>query len=242
VKDIKELGDLQWYLSNGMSMFERSPIGAILDKLENAAHFSRKCRKCHGNGFTDEPYDVPDPRDPANKKITLPHGNWCPKCKGTGVEAVRMTALEQQEVESGEHTPHDQEGTRSAVPDEVLVRYASISRVLSRLSTKSRDAIIAAYGDNGEELARGTRGRSWALLPLTEQGEELIREARALGSSHEDWDPYRSTDYLELLATAKRSERTPKQTELLSAGIAVAEIMLRVAECEWDDTVERCRR
>jgi len=107
VKDIKELGDLQWYLTNGISLFERSPIGAILEKLENAAHFSRKCRKCHGNGFTDEPYDIPDPKDPANKKITLPHGNWCPKCKGTGVEAVRMTALEQQEVESGEHTPHD---------------------------------------------------------------------------------------------------------------------------------------
>jgi len=226
--------DLTWYLSEGIAVFERSTIGAILDKLELESCTSRACRTCHGTAFVNEPHKCPDPKDPA-RTITVQFGAWCPKCKGTGVEPVFLSAEEQKLVDSGEWMNEaERGGQRSAVPDQVLVRYAYISRLLSALCGEDRDAVELAYGDEGEELSHGVKGRVWAVLPLTRAGKELLAGERDRKEASGIVAPERPVQCLVSLADLPKSKRTPKRTVLLAEALEEAARRLSKAEEAWD--------
>jgi hypothetical protein len=230
---MKEQSELTWYLSKGISMFERSTIGAILDKLELESCTSRKCRKCDGQGIVDEPFTCPDPKDPA-RTITVQLGKWCPKCKGTAVEPVFLTPEEQKMIDSGEWSSNDKEGTRSAVPDETLVRFAHVSRMLSLMPTEHREVIEAAYGDEGDELSHGLKGRAWAVTPLTKAGLELLRSERDRKQTVGIVAPEKPVQCLVSLADLPKDKKHPERSKLLADAASEAEKMLKEAEAVWD--------
>lgn len=226
-------GELSWYLSKGISVFERSTIGAILDKLELESCTSRDCRTCGGSGITDKPFVCPDPKDPA-RTITVQFGAWCGRCKGVGCEPVHLSAEEQQLVDSGDWSCHDTEGTRSAVPDQTLVRFAFVSRMLARMPDGPRLAIVAGYGDEGEELSHGLKGRSWALTPLTKAGRTLLEQERERKDTVGVVAPEKPVQCLSSLADLPKDKRHPERSALLAEAAADAEKMLRQAEACWD--------
>ena len=228
-----EQGELVWYLSKGISIFERSTCGAILDTLELESCTSRKCRECHGDGIVDKPFQCADPRDPV-RTITVQMGAWCPKCKGIGVEPVHLTPEEQKMIDSGEWSSSDKEGARSAVPDQTLVRFAFISRALSTLPLTSRTVIIAAYGDEGEELSHGIHGRAWAVTPLTEAGAELLSHERDRKVTVGIMAPEKPVQCLLSLANLPKDKSHPERKKLLSEAAAQAERMLASAEAVWN--------
>ena len=231
-----EQKELTWYLSRGISIFERSTCGAILDKLELESCTSRECRICHGEGIVDEPFDCPDPKDRA-RTITVQLGAWCRRCRGIGVEPVHLSTDEQKLVESGEWATTDREGSRSQVPDETLVRFAHVSRMLSALPLDTRTAIEAAYGDEGEELSHGLKGRHWALTPLTAAGKQLLAAERDRKATVGVTVPERPVQCLVSLADLPKDKNHPERRELLAKASSQAEKMLQLAEATWDVVV-----
>lgn len=230
-----EQQELCWYLSQGISLFERSTCGAILDKLELESCTSRDCRVCGGDGIVDQPFRCPDPKDPA-RTILVNLGAWCPKCKGSGVEPVHLTPEEQRLIDSGEwSTTSDKEGQRSAVPDQTLVRFAYVSRSLSRMPERHRDVIVAAYGDEGEELSHGVMGRAWAVTPLTDAGATLLRQERDRKEADTDIaEPEKPVQCLISLARLPKGKRQAERTKLLAKAATQAEKLLREAEAVWE--------
>lgn len=230
---MREQQELTWYLGAGQSVFERSTIGAILDKLELESCTSRTCRVCKGEGIVDEPHECRDPKDSA-RTITVQFGAWCRKCKGIGVEPVFLSSDEQRLAATGDWSRGDTDGARCAVPDATLIRYAFVSRMLSRMPLEAREVIEAAYGDAGEELSRTLKGREWAVMPLTEAGRELLRSERDRKATVGVTEPERPVWCLCSLADLPKSERHPERTILLDAAREQAVKMLREAEATWD--------
>lgn len=230
---MKEQAELVWYLSQGITVFQRSTLGPMLDKLELESCTSRTCRKCKGSGIVDEPHDVPDPKDPV-RTITVQFGAWCPRCRGTGVEPVRLSAEEQELVHGDDWCRSDHEGTRTQVPDETLVRFAHVSRLLAGLQLPIRRVIEAAYGDEGEELAKSLKGRAWAVTPLTRAGRELLAQERDRKTAAEVADPERPVWCLASLADLPKDKRHPERTKLLANASRQAEKLLAEAEAVWE--------
>jgi hypothetical protein len=229
-----EQRELTWYLSEGITVFERSTCGSILDKLEIESCVSRSCRTCGGAGIVDEPFVCQDPKD-RERTITVQLGAWCPRCHGIGVEPVRLSEEEKKLVDSGEMvTSSDRGGARSAVPDEVLVRYAHVSRLLASLPTLTREDLVAAYGDEGDELSKGMKGRVWALLPMTEAGAELLRRERDRAPCDDQVEPERPVQCLVWLSGLAKGRRAKDTTKLLAAALKEAGARLREAEATWE--------
>lgn len=225
--------ELSWYLSKGISVFERSTIGAILDKLEMESCTSRDCRQCGGAGIVDKPFECRDPKD-STRTITVQFGAWCGRCHGVGVEPVRLSPDEQKLVDSGNWASHDKEGTRSAVPDQTLVRFAFVSRMLAKMPAGPRMAIVAGYGDEGEELSHGLKGRAWALTPLTKAGLQLLAQERGRKDTVGIVAPEKPVQCLSSLADLPRDKRHPERAALLTEAASDAEKMLSQAERTWD--------
>lgn len=239
--------ELTWFLTEGISVFERSTTGAILDKLSMDAFVSRACRRCNGAGILEDPWSQKDQRrltpeergkfsdEYLSKQVELMSGAWCPKCFGTGSEPVRLTPDEQRMVDSGDWSASaDHEGQRSAVPDAVLVRYAHVSRTLAMMPMLLREAIVLAYGDEGEELSHTIRGRSWACAPLTVAGASLLAKERQRRTQKVEAEPELPIRCLTALASLGHSKAHPERTKLLAEAVEGAIALLKAAEAEWD--------
>lgn len=253
VATILDQVDLTWYLSQGGAIFERSTIGAILEKLKNESCVTRKCKKCNGKGIVKTicrrtvTHTEIDQTSGEPKEVTTVHeyglGDWCQKCNGTGYKAVRLSAEESRQAYSGEwSSSKDRDGARSAVEDEILVRYAHVSRMLSRMPLEYRLGIEAGYGDEGEAASNTKRGRVWACLPLTEAGEELLRDARERGLLIDGVTPWSQCEYLSALANLREKQRGAARTKLLELAINQATELLRKSEAVWDLTVGGLKR
>jgi hypothetical protein len=163
-------------------------------------------------------------------------GAWCSKCKGTGVEPVHLTPDEQRLIDSGEwSTTSDREGQRTAVPDQTLVRFAYVSRALSRMPETHRAVIVAAYGDEGEELSHGVLGRAWAVTPLTDAGAALLRHERdRIDADPDIVAPEKPVQCLVSLSRLPKGKRQTERTKLLASAAKQAEKLLREAEAVWE--------
>lgn len=234
--------ELTWFLTEGLSVFERSTTGAILEKLEMDAYVSRSCRRCGGCGVLDEGWTQTHRRclnsnDPDNKYEIPPiahlTGAWCPKCNGTGAEPMRLSAEEQRLVDTGDWSSDDKEGKRSAVPDATLVRYAHVSRTLSLMPSLLREALVMAYGDEGEGLSSTVHGRSWACSPLTIAGGELLLKERRRRTVDEKDAPERPIRCMTALANLGANKAHPERVKLLAEAAADAERLLNSAERAW---------
>ena len=233
---MKESNELRWYLTTGTSIFERSVMGGILDKLENEAYKSDYCKRCAGTGILNKPWSGPD-----KYGITRSYagGQWCPKCNGRGHQPVRMTQEEAENAYGGDWTCGDNEGTRATVGDAILVRYAYVSRVLSLMQPQLREALQWAYGDSGDTLSGTIHGRSWACAALTEPGKLILANERNNPHGEGIAEPERPILCLTTLAKIKNDARKhPELFDLLAKAAHDAHELLKHAEFDWDCTID----
>lgn len=228
-----EESELTWFLTQGLSVFERSVFGAVLERLDMDAHVSRDCPICD-SGIVVEATKIRN-ADRLAWVAKAKIGDWCSKCKGTGVLPVRLSPEEQTMVDSGDwDVKTDHEGQRSAVPDAVLVRYAFVSRTLSRMPLRLKDAITLAYGDEGAELANTLHGRSWACSPLTKAGVQLLAAERERRTRVNGIEPERPIQAMTALANLALGKSNPERVKLLADAARDAEQLLKDAVHCWD--------
>jgi hypothetical protein len=206
--------ELEDYLTNGITLFERSVTGAMLEHCELLAYSSITCPACDGG--------------------ILPDGEWCSKCRGLGSIAWRRSHDRDAPV-TARPTTTGQHSTRSGVEDERLTRYAFVSRAISKLSQASRLAILTAYGEDGAWCVACYRyDRSWALAPLTEPGKRLLA-----GKDHGGQE--RLLERLSAIAMDDAAQSKPSRAGQLLAARTQAKRWLEDAEREWTGLFEERR-
>lgn len=234
--------ELTWFLTRGISAFERSTAGAILERCEMQAYVSCRCLKCNGLGFLpDEPWYKTETYhgNPINPPQLIPGGKLCPRCNGNGNQPLRLSAEEQALCDSGDwiNSSDDHAGQRSTVPDEVLCRYANVSRILNRMRLRNQQALVNGYGDEGEELASTRHGRAWACSPLTPSGATLLRQERERRTTAEGVEPERPIQCMTALANLNGHKLHPERAALLAQAVVESQKLLADAEAEWDSIV-----
>lgn len=228
--------ELTWFELEGVTYFERSPTGPMLDNLEAAAYKSSYCHTCAGKGIVDKPWSGLDRH---GEPVNFMHGAWCSKCNGTGSIPVRLTAEEQRSADNGELAENHNEGARAAVDDSVLIRYAQVSRALDRMDSFYRDAIETAYGAMGEFLATTPHGRSWSLAPMTEAGKEIVAKERENKKS--ELNPDMQIVFLTELAKTSSGKKDHELIAALGKAANEAESILKLAEFRWESALAGCR-
>lgn len=113
---------LSWYFGQGLSIYEKSTFGPIVQKIAMDGYASTTCGKCDGAGIIEEGGGVTledkcrgcggSGREPhkagreqrwcitcgglgreAPYEVELPRGGWCPSCRGTGSGCVERRAM-----------------------------------------------------------------------------------------------------------------------------------------------------
>lgn len=223
---MKGQADLEWFLMSGESMFERSTTGATLDLLAARAYTSYRCRrKGCAAGILEEV-----PEGDTTHKV----GDWCPRCKGTGVIPARLTATCAKEV-TARPTTHDGRSGRSAIEDDRMPRYATVSRRLWRLPARLRAALRLAYGPDGARCHDGPWNRSWAVALLTSAGTDLLVSIRR---SRPDLGGQEA--HLQLLTEVRRldlSRSVGRRDPRVHDCMQQAEALLQDAERAWDSVL-----
>lgn len=152
-------GDLEWYLSSGQALFERSTVGSMLDRAElfayalpdlgpyvepTAEHLVRVKRRgvCEDNRKIESAYD------PDTARPTAEHGG------------------------GGSYMP----------PDQDLTDAADFSRHFRRMGERDPVSVVVLdlyYGDRGARYAGGKPGRIFAVYVCTDAGRELLNRDAA---------------------------------------------------------------
>lgn len=225
--------DLQWYCIEGITKFERSPMGSMLSMQDMMSCASRKCDRCGGLGYTDEPWVMT--RDWRGNEIAprqIDSGKECPRCRGTG--GVRVKVPDGGEITARPKSSHD-ETSREAPDDATLTRYAIVSRRLSKMPLLLSKAIQAGYGADGEANLATIRGRAWAVTPLTSAGKELLERFRGKNPDHEH--AYMPVLAMTEIARQDAAGSQEKRTKLLGEAAAQARHLLAMAELSWEEQI-----
>jgi len=110
VISVSDEATLNWYHSRGVSIYERSTFGAIIEHLKYGAMGSHPCLRCDGAGILDdggfrlddtcrrckgEGYESETlcplcrgTRKEASYEVKLEKGGWCNSCRGTGASGI----------------------------------------------------------------------------------------------------------------------------------------------------------
>lgn len=216
--------DLEWFLSFGETLFERSPSGATLELLRSRAYALHPCTRngCR-NGILEE----------VSEGSKYHVGDDCPRCKGTGNIEVRLTATRsrQSSVTARPTTPAGQ-GGRRGIDDDRLTLYAAVSRHLWRLPRRTSEALSQAYGDAGTACAESARGRHWAVLPLTSAGSRLLEEH--LSRHPEIGGSQHPLQTLSEIFALDKLKPFAKRSPLIHQAMQQAEALLQDAERAWE--------
>ncbi len=116
---------LSWFFGQGLSIYDKSTFGPIVEKIQLDGYSSTVCGKCDGAGIIEEKGGVTlddkcqscdgsglHPRKAGESQkwcltcdglgrvvpyeVVLDGGGWCPSCKGTGSGCVERRALRRQ--------------------------------------------------------------------------------------------------------------------------------------------------
>ena len=231
--------ELVLYLTSDVSYFEHSTFGYALDALEDGAIIGRTCWKCHGVGILDEPHTVTcfidhytrEKRHLA-KPLESPTGKDCDACEGTGNIKSRRSPPG-DELVTARPSVKRQEKAKEAPPDQVLMRYAAVSRRLSRMRRELADALALAWGDSGEAVAESL-GRSWAATPVTRSGRALLAHLRETSHGKHDVEPWRQLAALIEQRRLDAVKPLEQRTKLLAQMAVEATELLAAAEVEYE--------
>lgn len=241
--EIKHKNDLVWFTSEGQGYFERSTFGGQLDACIFAAFGSKPCVPCGGSGILDKPW-VQYSRVYLNSigeeiKEKLPEpihhrtGMTCDRCNGQGYKQKRLV----RRSLPGEMrlNPTRERCQRAAPADEILLRYAFISRRLGMLPRNLAEAMLCAYGDEGEFMFKTTQDRRWAVAHLTEEGLEVLEEIRGrLSDSDSQFRAMASLlEYRDGVKDLKGAEKTRVEIVLYNVAESARQL-LEMAELSWN--------
>lgn len=248
---VREYEDLVWFLSQGVAAFERSTTGTMLERLESVAYATRECPTCGGSGLDTRsaasreidrrlaerkprrPLDAADRfilsaeqpaiEPPEERYIAANDPQWCRPCRGRGYRRRRLTPDEQRDAAPAAPAGTPGASAREQVPDEVLIRFARVSRRLAAMPGHSAAVLSAAYEDDRSRAGLSAddmaADRITRVMPLTPTGRAIVAAARAAGNDA----AYRSGEYL-----ASRPERETRRAR------AEAVEALAIAEQHWE--------
>lgn len=241
---MKDERELVQFLTSDVSYFERSTFGAMIEQLQSAAYGTRPCTDCGGHGVLDQPWKLTKDTPKGVITLDIPTGKTCPRCNGSGHLAVRIRG---SGVVTARPTHSHETRAKEAPPDEILVRYARVSRRLLTMGPYLSAALMEAYGDAGEaHSGELLRGRHWAAAPLTQAGRRLLewlREGkskgqakRKTGSKVKEINPWRALEALTDLAKLDASKPDKARSELLAQAASQAAELVKQAEKAWEDS------
>jgi hypothetical protein len=192
---------LSWHFSTGSAAFERSTMGPMLDHASLFA-FGKvgpfRCRKCD--------YGV------------IPDGRWCLRCQGTG---FILTVIERRQRTDDEMPVNEtMSGSGGYTPDdEVMARFAVVSRRLGLLPVRLRQALESYHGPHGDRCSDAQAWRLVALYPLTPAGQRLVKLALEVGDD-ETRERYRTEPTYERAfrqVAAQKTNPKPQRGALIEA-------------------------
>jgi len=189
--------EIVWFLSFGISAFDHSTMGPMLDRADRYGH---RMVDIDGEGRVKyarvQQRVLPDPRRRQLEHASEP---WDQNPITAFITAEHRSA--------GGYTPND--GT--------LMLFAKVGRRLQRIGQQSPaalDAVEAHYGDRGAAFDAGGVSRFGSVFRLTEPGKKLLRqlvaEAVKAGNRQDLSDDKRLIN--ELVADRKRRSGHPKST------------------------------
>ena len=160
--------DLEWFLGEGECVFMRSTVGAMLDRAKTMSSIplrDDRTGKRIKDKFdryvaqpTDRPFAVADGADLTEIDA-----------QPTGGRAIEVTP--DGAVRVGNDPPHN-----------LVVRYASVSRRLSKVGKRSvthSRVLEVYYGDAGSKWGRTKYGRIFSLYARTPAGAQLVIDVEA---------------------------------------------------------------
>ncbi len=246
--EITHKADLVWFTSYGVSYFEKSTLGGQLDAVIFSAFGSRPCKPCRGSGIVDEPWTQytrthrmsfgKDIEERLDVPIHHATGKVCEVCGGKGhrmVKLIRKPGHNMMKV-----NVQRERCQRGAPDDEVLIRYAFVSRRLNRMPRELAETMLLAYSDEGELLEANNVGRIWAVAPITQDGRELLEAIRATPSDSDNHFRAAASilEFKKEVAKAKPCERIQHEIALLNIEHSSRQL-LALAELTWD-SLENC--
>jgi hypothetical protein len=112
---------LAWFFGQGLSIYEKSTFGPIVEKIAMDGYASAECGKCGGSGILEDggfrleskcrgcggsrlqPRKAGEPQQwcltcgglgrEMPYEVECEHGGWCPTCRGTGGSSVERRAI-----------------------------------------------------------------------------------------------------------------------------------------------------
>ena len=186
----KAEGELEWYFTEGLALFERSSVGAILDRLERESCAKLSCPKCCGEerravvAAMQRQIHLID-RDMLGAAIMTPgilaNGNVCPKCGGTGSVFAPMGQGHTGKV-TARPMGFEVKQAGYQVDESLMTRYAQVTRWLMRVGSECADVLCAYYGSDACRCAMvDPWGAHLAIMPQTAAGKKLIEKSKAKG-------------------------------------------------------------
>lgn len=247
---------LEWYFGPARALFERSTCGAMLDRMKLEGMVSRECTQCRGRGFLEDadispamrrcsPCEGPASHEPGRQKRACPwcwkgsgevrEGCWCRRCNGTGFMPIREKRS--RAALTVRPKSHHGGGNGFEVDDTALRKFAKMSRRISELYEKDREAlnILAAYyGQVGLRYGRTKRGRIMAVYALTLCGQRLVKRGQKFG--FENGEALMAYQIIENEVEANGLKPLPQRTELINKADEQARVLLRKACAAWNAT------
>lgn len=159
--------DLGWFLGQGEGNFMRSTTGPMLEraKVMSASYTYDDLSNRMSDKYDRRAPDIPD------RDFKVAHGAMMQDITAmpSGKQPVDVTP--EGHVRIGNDPDHC-----------VVIRYASVSRRLSRVDAYSVDAgkyLRVYYGDSGARWGRSKHGRIFSLYALTPAGSKLVAKVES---------------------------------------------------------------
>jgi hypothetical protein len=172
-------GEILWYFSAGQSAFERSTFGAQLERLAAEGVASDGSRVPSGRDAAAKVWAFHVRRVSVTEPITL----------DVETAAELRALLPWDDWDPGETArPRPTQASEPVVmpSDVTLIRYARVSRTLSRLAASAGRALALWYGNRGGFWALRHLGRIMAVLPETRAGRRLLAGLPGAGDMRPD--------------------------------------------------------
>jgi hypothetical protein len=215
---------LRWFFGRGLTVFERSTLGSVLERQSLYCRHLEKCEDCKGVGW------------PKVGQFDLPQK--CETCDGNKFIFKRSRTRPSGPVTV--NVGNCQEIHLKDEPDSSeLEMYAQVMRRMIHLSELDARVLFGFYGFAGARWAEDpNRGRIWGVLPLTDAGKKVIKASESR-KSDSDKEQTLTADEVLNVQQELRDLRSGKQVRerhdfLMTLAHEQAEALLVAAVRSWN--------